>query len=123
MRNRQSLIHLLIQQREADLKQQLEELREEISASQTSREESENFAVQLKEEVKQKAEMLHQMEEDLKEKKCLLLDKEQELGKMEAEICSLEEKMKADKDHYEEELRKLQNEMSGKMEQEHENKT
>ncbi|PIO66080.1 hypothetical protein TELCIR_12222 [Teladorsagia circumcincta] len=110
-----------LKQREADLKQQLEELREEISASQTSREESENFAVQLKEEVKQKAEMLHQMEKDLKEKKCLLLDKEQELEKMEAEICSLEEKMKADKDHYEEELRKLQ--MSGRMEQEHEEKT
>ncbi|KAK5967231.1 M protein repeat protein [Trichostrongylus colubriformis] len=104
-----------LKQREADLKHQLEEMRDEISASQMSKKELVSFAEQLKEEVRQKVEMLQRMEKDLKENEDLLKVKNQELDKRADEISLLKAKVKKGEDHYEKELRKLQNEASEKI--------
>ncbi|VDP57295.1 unnamed protein product [Heligmosomoides polygyrus] len=99
---------LLIKRREVETKCQLEQLRNEMAANRSLKEESESTVEQLKETIHQKDASVREIEDELKCKSDLLNIREQDLERKEAEVSSLAEKLKKTEELFEEKVRKLQ---------------
>ncbi|KHJ95865.1 hypothetical protein OESDEN_04180 [Oesophagostomum dentatum] len=105
-----------MKQHQQEMEQEMKVLREEVSGHRSSQQDSDSIVEKMKVDVQKKDEAISLMEAEINEKKNLLVDKEHQLEEKEAKINALEEKLKTSATQHEEEMKRLQEEMSSNVE-------